>query len=356
MLLPLINKSSGGGDTPSPTPTTSLKLYVSTQTGAIVTAEKDGTIYRGSETEISGTYEIPVSDYGEYLVKEVKGATQGATLYTLPKPSMSISDFDATINIDSPEDAEVDVSIGAHGIASFTSDGSIYTVHTPMAGTYTVTGTVEGSTIAQNVTITTQGESKDVTVGDYQFVEYIQGTGTQWIDLGVATRYRVVIDIMFTSLALGIIGSYSSSDRNYLTRYYSTRNVICYGWGGGSNYFEDTNHLPETNTRMTMEYSTISGHIYYKVNGVQQYSNSASSGSTALNVYFGTLNNNGSADANISSYKVYGLKFYTSLNDEDLLLDLKPAIRVADGVAGLYNAVNNTFLTNAGTGEFIIPT
>ena len=115
-------------------------------------------------------------------------------------------------------------------------------------------------------------------------------------------------------MAFGIIGSYSPNDRNYLTRYYSGRNVICYGWGGSSNFYEDTNNIPGTNTRMTMEYSTISGHIYYKVNGVQKYSNSASTGSTILNVYFGTLNNNGSMDAAVSSYKVYGLKYYTSLN------------------------------------------
>ena len=52
-------------------------------------------------------------------------------------------------------------------------------------------------------------------------------------------------------------------------------------------------------------------------------------------------------------YRIYSyVHKNNSTNDE--LMHLYPCYRKADNVAGMYDIVNNTFLTNAGTGSFIL--
>lgn len=50
--------------------------------------------------------------------------------------------------------------------------------------------------------------------------------------------------------------------------------------------------------------------------------------------------------------RIYGFELYVNGSKT---LDLKPCFRLSDNKTGMYDTVSGTFLANAGTGEFIIP-
>lgn len=196
------------------------------------------------------------------------------------------------------------------------------------------------------------GEEANIGAGlpsDYQEVEYLQSSGTQYINSGVAfttsnyDKLKLALDVTFVN----------NSDVHEVSGTGTT----------GSNCFYIGNYngklaYGDGKTDITTSVA-ISGRIscaidaYKKivsVSGASDIAFTPQSPSTSLNLsIFAFSRTNGTVTAH--SATLYSCQIYES---ETLIRDFVPCYRKSDNVAGLYDKVNGVFYTNAGTGTFTV--
>lgn len=191
------------------------------------------------------------------------------------------------------------------------------------------------------------------TVTPYTYLEYIQSTGTQYIDTGVMGNNDTVIelqaDITIGSQATGVYGS----------RIYGTT----------ASSLNDAFHLYQlyTNNNMQVGYDTTSTnvtvvpglHTYladknsFKVDGTTLYTFTSSTFTTPSSILLfscHTGSDGSTVDTRRMVGKVYSFKIY---NNNALVRNLVPARRELDNAVGMYDTVTDQFFGNAGTGTFI---
>ena len=187
---------------------------------------------------------------------------------------------------------------------------------------------------------------------EYQEVEYIESTGTQYIDTGVVPSNKTQVDIEFE------ISSTSEAD----AALFGARDGV-----GSSSSFVIWANNHGGNTNSTFAYSTYSSRknllldtkyaCKYSwagmfVNG-EQIGNPPSSDITftcqsvalLLGVRTGTT-----LDNRRFIGKVYSAKIFDNVT---LLRHFIPCYRKSDGEIGLYDLVNNVFYVNQGTGTLL---
>ena len=187
----------------------------------------------------------------------------------------------------------------------------------------------------------------------YQKVEYIETTGTQYIDSGVkATDSSIDFTLQLTNDSVinqGIIGARVSSS-TYLTRFnlfYNNHTSAAYtlklDWEGVTQSVNTEIMLlnEDINIKLNEDRSVI-------VNG-NEYSSTAGDAALDLNMYIGNFNNNGTPYQTGAYAKWKTVKMYTS---GVLVRDFVPVYRVSDNVVGMFDEVNKVFYTNIGTGAF----
>lgn len=176
----------------------------------------------------------------------------------------------------------------------------------------------------------------DTTLSDYNVVEYIESTGTQYIDTGLimekSTTMRMEISAQLTSNG---------------------------NWAGVNGYMQHQASLGDGSKGLfVVDYNgnTHIENVYF--NNTLKYtqdSTSAYSGAKNKVAVIGMGNAENTWWTNISSNryaqvgKWYYIKVYRS---GTLVRDYVPCVRNSDGVAGLYDKVENKFYTNSGTGSF----
>lgn len=176
----------------------------------------------------------------------------------------------------------------------------------------------------------------DTTLSEYNVVEYVESTGTQYIDTGLimekSTTMRMEISAQLTSN-----GNWAGVN-GYMQHQASL--------GGGSKglFVVDYNgntHIENVYFNNTLKYT--------------QDWTSAYSGAKNKVAVIGMGNAENTWWTNISANryaqvgKWYYIKVYRS---GTLVRDYVPCVRNSDGVAGLYDKVENKFYTNSGTGSF----
>lgn len=193
---------------------------------------------------------------------------------------------------------------------------------------------------------------------EYQQVEYIESTGTQYIDTGIKTntttsRYETKISPSLVSGAMCIFGTRNSSSTNQ-----SSMNVFVIDgtfrldwlYGAMGNSVKNISSNTEYTISITRGLATI--------NNVNYVSGENTSIDSSYTFYVGNLNNAGSVYSKGFSGKIYYSKLY---NNNILVFDGVPCYRKSDNEIGMYDLVSNTFFTNAGKGTFtagaeIVPT
>lgn len=181
----------------------------------------------------------------------------------------------------------------------------------------------------------------------YQEVEYIESSGTQYIDTGykpTSNNLRIACEFEYTAdhSTSSVFGSESSSK-------YS---IVPYGApafyvGSSTQLLAQTTAL---NTKYLLDAHANAGTLTVSLNGT---TNSASySGSILTTVNMGIFCNIIAGVANqFCSMRLYAMYIYDNGN---LVRDFVPCYRKPDNVAGLYDLVNNVFYTNAGSGVFAV--
>lgn len=175
---------------------------------------------------------------------------------------------------------------------------------------------------------------------EYQEVEYIESTGTQYINSTLIPSATHKFSIRFSVGYLGncvafgsrTSGNYDSSLNQIYLNVTNNNEIKLFNIFGTNDLV--LNNSVEANTVFT--YKNIQNNNCQLSSPTQPY-------------YIFTLNNMGSPST-IANIKMYYFKIY---DNNTLVRDFIPCYRKSDNVIGLYDKVNNTFYTNAGTGTFL---
>jgi hypothetical protein len=195
-------------------------------------------------------------------------------------------------------------------------------------------------------------EKKQVLPNEYQQVEYIETTGTQYIDSGVPLKngLKTIVDWIYeeTTTSNSYTGAHIGSPGNrWLIGSQRQNNNYFFAVGTGNT----TTGLAFGNRDIVEAYWENKG-SYIKVNGVQSTSSFDHLTLTEepnYTFYIGAVNRDGNASSK-SKLTIYNWKFY---QDNVLIRDFIPCYRKSDNEIGIYDLVNDKFYTNKGTGVFL---
>lgn len=180
----------------------------------------------------------------------------------------------------------------------------------------------------------------------YTKLEYIQSSGTQYVDSGFKpnNNSRVVLDFEPTDAYSSIVGIFGTRDENSGT----AANMFVF-WNNGANTFR-TDYF---GTQQTMTVSTLLARQTVDKDknvttiGSVSVSNAASTGQCSNNLYLFCTNAAGTANY-FAKLKLYSCQIY---DNGTLARDFVPCISDS-GDVGLYDIVEEQFYANSGTGVF----
>lgn len=183
---------------------------------------------------------------------------------------------------------------------------------------------------------------------EYEEVEYIESTGTQYIDTGIvgSIKNKIELDVQYTDIsAFQINGLFwnNVAMRNDI----GILNSKVF-WGVSTNSVT-SNTAGDTN-RHTYFINCVDGS--YGMDGLTIGSvTPSSSNDTTYTVLLGARKTNAGAVEAYCYEKIYGAKYYVS---GTLVRNFVPCYRKLDNVVGMYDLVSNAFYTNQGTGVFLM--
>lgn len=181
----------------------------------------------------------------------------------------------------------------------------------------------------------------------YTQLEYIESTGTQYIDTKVnpTNLTRFILDAQMTQAI-------------------TNSTYACYFGCRKDGYYFELYKASPSNTNLTFLWGTIYSQYYSNidyskrriveinknksiVDGITlQYSNQTFS--MSLPIYIGADNNNSTASS-ITQMKIFAASAYE--NDQQIR-NFIPC-KNSDGIIGLYDTINKVFYSNAGSGSFV---
>ena len=181
------------------------------------------------------------------------------------------------------------------------------------------------------------------TEGEYTAVNYIEATGTQYIDTGfafVTSTDEIELEYQNTATAQHkwMFGSYETNANIGISS--ATITAPTFWYKGVINGTQEQQY----NSKHKLVYD-----VYGMTNdGTNLKAYNAYTGT--WNLYLFALNNTGTSPNSYFGYgKIYS---YTHKRNGITLIDLVPVIRNSDDKPGMYDKVTGTFFTNIGTGEF----
>lgn len=190
----------------------------------------------------------------------------------------------------------------------------------------------------------------------YKEVDYIQSTGTQYIQLNFPLSSESTSIITCDGVAADNVFVFGCGT-TYSSEAFALRSISATTTGttdGGMSIYFDDNAYHTTAPAGTKDAKTVymqdKGDFY--VNGELITSMTATGTPVSdYNACLFTANVGGTISGKCST-KLYGAKFYENGAVVSILV---PCIRLSDDVAGLYDVVQQQFFTNAGTGSFATP-
>jgi hypothetical protein len=183
---------------------------------------------------------------------------------------------------------------------------------------------------------------------EYQEVEYLESTGTQYIETPILGNdgTNVQIDFQFTQYrqASCLFGSYINNPYTRWYFYWSSESVWNFGHGADKNVT-----ISNPYDRHIVEYLTREEKcVKIDSNIVKNFSSNTN---TELGLKLFWCHNDRETGVNHPCFaKIFSFKATTETAEYDFI----PCYRISDRVAGMYDIVNDVFYTNAGTGEFLV--
>lgn len=193
----------------------------------------------------------------------------------------------------------------------------------------------------------------------YTQLEYIEATGTQYIDTGITASYSigVVADFQYTALSSGqsLFQVYSGSAASWMITVLMMTNysAVVDEMSFYSTYYPtygtkiDTADLDRHSLSFNKnnDYTVFFDGIAKSIEPPQRPMSSA----TATMCLFARKSEGGGTNE-YAKMKLYSCSMY---NSGVLVRDFIPAKRDSDGKIGLYDTVSKTFFTDANGGNFV---
>lgn len=174
----------------------------------------------------------------------------------------------------------------------------------------------------------------------YTQVEYIETTGTQYIDTGFKPNQntRVVVDFRASAANRHVFGARTSFPNNSFVLFWVSNASYCIQvnnstFNGGSF---------DTSARCTVDMTASA----FKINGVTKATYSVSAFQTAYNLYIASCPNSSESENMPGRY--YSCQVY---DNGRLIRDYVPC-KNSSNEAGMYDQANGVFYRNAGSGTF----
>ena len=247
-----------------------------------------------------------------------------------------------------PEGYLCTCSDGTTSVSARNTDG-LYGFIVYSAGTYTIAITNGSVSNSKTVNIISRGQSTFVHVSaglpsEYQRVEYLQSTGSQYIDTGVSgstpTGFEIDFQLVSTSGSFFGYRTGSTSGR-FGCMNWSSRFHMMMSSGDIWNYSIDTNRHTGS-VQVSSDYSYTWTFDSYSGSGT---TNSNVCANTTFKLFYDSYDSKG-------SLKIYSCNLYDSSGE--CIRELVACYRISDNTAGFYDLVNDVFYTNAGSGTFTL--
>jgi hypothetical protein len=196
--------------------------------------------------------------------------------------------------------------------------------------------------------ITISGNSQNVLPNEYQEVEYIESTGTQYINLNyVPTANLSKVETRVERLSMptqygNIFGSELDGTNRLFLRYENDGTRISFFKPWRQNYDNPESGIIDIIVDFPNRVLKIGSQTYADM----QYSKSGN----LLPWYLFSLNYKGNTATDCwFGGRMYYFKLY---ENNELIKNMIPCYRKSDNEIGMYDLVTNTFFTNAGTETF----
>ena len=191
---------------------------------------------------------------------------------------------------------------------------------------------------------------------EYQQVEYIESTGTQYIDSGVVPSVSTGISVLISdfekkpwTVILGCVTAYRTETRYRI----SMENNNLYVFFGNKVKIEIPNF-----SSITIDFNKPTGILKYNK---QEYNISNTSFTSSNNSITIFAENNSEGIQSFGSFKLNKFEIYENNEIMRSFIPCKTTTSVTNvdgiqcpsGTVGLYDTVEEKFYTNQGTGEFI---
>ena len=183
----------------------------------------------------------------------------------------------------------------------------------------------------------------------YTQVEYIESTGTQYIDTGFKPKYntRIVMDISGLGSSTQWLFGARDTKASTAAKQFGVARVAS---GLRADYFgtNKTLSISDTTARSVVERNANVVNAF----GQTVTNTAVSSGEVSYTMYLFSMNTVGALDTSMASFKMYSCQIY---DNGALIRDYVPCTNSV-GVAGLYDMANGVFYQNAGSGTFAVGT
>ena len=209
---------------------------------------------------------------------------------------------------------------------------------------------VVGNEIKQDITRFIKDEVPNI----YRKVSYLESSGTQYINTGYKpnTNTECSIDFMFNTIdstyrtPLSVRTSDGAADSFTISGASTTQNAYAFGY---QRWWDGNGGCPMPVVGTKYNGTLKSGRATF---GSVVGNAGTTITPSSLTAYMFARNANGTA-ANFFKGRIYGCLIS---ENNSIIHKYIPVVRKSDNKPGMYDRVSKQFFTNAGTGEFIIPT
>lgn len=174
---------------------------------------------------------------------------------------------------------------------------------------------------------------------EYQEVEYIESTGTQYIDTGLPGPITAEIDLQFVS---GHSTRQLMGFSLYAGSYFGMNTSYCYG------IYNDISGTDARNRGVIKYYYADNSTCWLRYNDNSVSEKSGNNSKYTFKLF--------TCDPSGGSYPCY-VRIYSAKISVDFVYQyLVPCYRKSDNVVGMYDIINSKFYQNKGTGTFLMGT
>ena len=192
---------------------------------------------------------------------------------------------------------------------------------------------------------------EDILGKDYQQLEYLEATGTQYINTGFTPNNNTHIQITYKSKTgelKALFGARTASNQNVFTAWVQDGKI--YTHYGNRDYNAISPISGDTYQKFIYNQNKNIGTVLFNNNTEGSIASSEALFNSGCNLTLLAVNSNGTVDERRSIGYLYSCQLY---DNGTLIRNYYPARRISDGVLGLYDVIQNRFYINAGSGSFV---